>query len=676
MEALDRKSLSRAPAALAAAGLALALAAALGPARAFADTVRLKNGQVLTGDVEDRGPHILVRKPLGDVRIERHEILSIEIEGGGAVPRGERDLDVVVLLSGDEISGRVRLEGEGRRVIVARAIAGHESALELDYRQVREIRWASQAAGGGGAAAERPGIAQAVEKLLAELRAPDAAARARARDQLIDLGVFTLPYLEARPKEADPAVAELLRQVVAVAHVRACLTPALVERVPDLARRLVVAEPRERIDALKEALLAAPKDCPALLHHLARADAAPEVRAFVLAQLALANRTSELLDLLQSEDGRLRLAAAIALGDNGVYVGAPLLIEALKLDDPAVRKVAMARLEAWTGQFLGYFPDDPPEKRSAAVARWEAWWAEEGKKLAAESVRATIQKDSVSEDEKQLGIADWLRAMQAWDAIAEADPPLAGEARKAELEKVRFLLRKAIGSYPHFVNARLALGVLAYTELGEPAAARRELEVLLSRYAEDGGALTRALAHYHLGRITELEGKWIEADRHYRGALAIAPNDADALLALGSLCYERALRDESLAPEARRGSLEEAISVFGEAIRTVDAREAEVRESAAAAEAVSDGSPFRAQAFRRTLESGRRDLTRLAAELRFRRGRSFAALQRKAEAYRDFLGASQLDPGNPLYRDAASAYRPTPEEAADTKPRFHPRDVK
>lgn len=652
---------------------AAALVAAAAPAAALADTVRLKNGQVIEGKVEDRGAYVIVHKKLGQVRIERFEILSIEMEGQGVA---RRDADIVVLLSGDEIAGKVRLEDEGRKIVVVRELDGHENRAEFEHRQVRTILWAQ-----GTATAADAGPGASVEKLIADLRAPDPEKRDQARERLIDLGVFLLPYLERRPADPDPAVQEVLARVVAIGRIKSYLSPALIERVPNLARRLVDPSPAARLEALKEAVVAAAADAAPLLVHIVRTDPAREIRAFILAQLALQNRTTELVELLQAQDGSLRLAAAIALGDNGVHVGLPIVFEALKLDDAAIRRVAIQKLESWTGQFLGYFPDDPPEKRAAAIERWEKWFATDGKKFVEDSLRATVHKHAVTDEEKSLGLADWVRAQKVWDDVEAASPPLDPARRREELEKVRFLLQKALERYPQYVNARLSLAILSYAELGDPEAAKRELEIVLSRYADDGGAPTRLTAHYHLARIAHAAKRWTEADRHYRQARAIDARDYDVQQGLALLCYDRALGDASLSTDDRRAALDEAVRFFTEAIAAVDARDLELRESADAADAIAAESPFGRGRFLKTLDRTKDALTRRAAELRFLRGRAYAALRRDAEAYTDYAAAARLVPEDKEYAGAAATWKPRAEAAAPPagkKPpptRFSPDDV-
>jgi HEAT repeat protein len=53
---------------------------------------------------------------------------------------------------------------------------------------------------------------------------------------------------------------------------------------------------------------------------------------------------------------------------------APLLVDELDSEDPAVRFYAIEALQRITGDRLGYdYSEDRPEKRKAAVDRWRKW---------------------------------------------------------------------------------------------------------------------------------------------------------------------------------------------------------------------------------------------------------------------------------------------------------------
>jgi tetratricopeptide (TPR) repeat protein len=668
--------------------LAAAAAAGLAPA-ALADTVKLKSGQVIRGRVQDRGSYVIVERDIStsatrtaatrtaapvtgtaaavtatartppasaSVRIERAEIESIEIDGQAARP--PRDLDVVVFASGDELAGRVEIRGEGREVV----IVGEQGQGEVvvDGRQVRTILWSKRAAEEQRKGEQ--GIGTAVQKVLADLVSGDAEAKKRAADKVHELGVYALPYLESRAGDEDPAIREAIRNVLEVARLKTYATRALAERVPGLARTLVEGSEAERLQALKEAVVASPRDTVPILVHLARRDTSKAVRAFALGQLTLMDRTQELVELLDEQDATLRFAAAIALGDNGVLVGVPLVIEGLKHEEVAVRKVSIAKLEAWTGQFLGFFAEDAPEKRAQAVRRWEEWWAKEGEELLARSLRATIRRGDVTEDEKTEGLAHWTNAQALWDSVALAG--LEGEDRRREMQKVRFALEKSLERYPHNVTARIGLAVVLYVELGDRAAAAKELETVLRRYDQDSTDPSRREAHFHLGRIARLERRWLEGESHLKLALSLDGKNVDSLRELAQLEYDRAIADEALAREERRKLLDESVGHFGAALAAIDAYQLELGERAEqAADGIALARPFERGKFLESVDRVKLELRRAAADVRFLRGRSSAALGRIPDALADYGVAYELEPDNPLYRGALEAWAPRPEGA-------------
>ncbi len=669
---LDYTGKMRAPAASVLALFALAAAAAIAAGPAEADTVRLKRGPVIKGKVIDRGAYVIVERdfpyattgaavPTGtasvSIRIERHEIQSIEIDGQAA--QTPKDLDIVVFVSGDELPGRVEVREDGKEVVVRGE--GDRGEVVFDSRQVRTILWSQKAKG-----EQRTGmtsLGSTVEKLLLDLRSTDDTARREARKKLYGLGVYALPYLEARQDDSDPAIRDAVRGVVEIARFRTYMTPELADRVPSLARVLVEGTEPERVAVLKEAVVAAPNDCAPILLHLARHDRSKDVRAFVLGQLTLLDRIPELLELVESRDGSLRFAAAVALGDNGVFVGVPLVIEGLKHPEVSIRKVSIQKLETWFGEFKGYFPDVELEKRAAAVAKWEEFWAKEGAERSLRSLRSTIRKDEISEEEKGRGILHWTNAQKIWDAAATTG--LEGEARKRELYKVRFALEKSLEHYPQNANARNALGTLLYTELDEPGGARRELDLVLHRYADDAAPAARLHAHFHLGRIAQSERRWTEAESHYKLALSIDQRNVDALRALGLLAYERAITDERLDKEARKKGLDESIRHYTAAMTAVDQYDMELRENVgAAADAIAVVQPFRRGIFMKSVDAVKLELRRTAADLRYLRGRSYGAVQNRPLAFADSSAALELDPENPLYRGAVEAWRPEPAPPA------------
>ncbi len=626
------------------------------------DTVRLKNGRVVKGRVIDRGTYVIVEHPggIGAVQIERAEIQTIEI--AGRPPEPPKDVDVVVTNVGTEIVGQVEIRDSGRTIVVKRVqglgTGGGTGEIAFDHRQVRQIIWSRRATEAQQQAVPE-GVGAVVEKLVDTLGSDDEGARRKAREDLYRLGVFALPYLEARLATAPPALKTVLEEVLSAARIKTYLTPALAEKLPGIDRRLIDGDPAARLDAAQELLMAGPRECVPVLVFLVERERDARVRAFLVGQLARLGRNEELVELLdRTRDGSLKLAAAIALGDNGVYIGVPVVIEALKIEDLKVRKLAIENLEAWTGQFLGFFADDEPAKRADAVKRWEEWWTKEGKAFADASVRATVRRHEISEDEKTEGVAYWKAAHEVWqDAIKEH---LEGEARRDHLDRAWLYFRKAIDKYPGFVTARISLAVLLYVELGQPEEARRELDLVLTRYVDDGSRFSRETAHFHLARIAHLRKEWATAEKHYRQAV---PADGqghpfEARLGLGRCLYDRAVQDDALAAERRKELLEAALEQLGAASAAVDAYELEVAGSTkeGAAEELAALRPYKTGGFLKSVEQARAELKRTAGEIQFLRGRTFAALKRDAEARKAYTAALDLDPGNALYKGALGAW--------------------
>jgi tetratricopeptide (TPR) repeat protein len=637
---------------LAFVGLALALALAAGSA-ALGDTVKLKDGKIIKGRVTDRGAYVIVEHDYApspatvnaqpqprnaSTRIDRRDIESIEVDG--AAPKQASDLDVVVFVNGDELPGRVEIRDGGKDVVIVSGDKRGQGELHFESRLVRTILW-SQRSQSEQRSGDAP-IGTAIKTLLADATSKDPEAARDARARLYALGVYALPYLESRAEDPDPAVRAAIARVLEVARLKSYMTPGLAERVPGLARQIVETTGAERIAAVKDAVVGSPQDCAPILVHLAKTDHDPAVRAFVLGQLQLMGRTRELMDLLDSKEGALRFAAAVALGDNGVYVGIPLLIEGLKHPEAQVRKVAIAKLDAWTGQFFGYFADDPEAERAKHVAEWEEWWKKEGPALVERSLRATTEPGRVSDDDKAFGVAHWTTAQDMWGRINQLG--LEGDARRAEVEKVKRELEKSLDRYPQNVNARISLGVLEYMELGDAASARKELDLVLRRYDDESSPRARFMAHYHLARAEEADRKWAEAEQDLHLALTIEPKSADALKALGLLLYDRAIGDETLAAEAvaraktdadrlvaqveaRRALLEEAVKRLGEAREAIDRYDAEIHDDAdKAAEGIALADAYGAPKFRATVEDAKAELRRTAADVRFLRGRALLAL--------------------------------------------------
>ena len=59
----------------------------------------------------------------------------------------------------------------------------------------------------------------------------------------------------------------------------------------------------------------------------------------------------------------------------------PLMILALRDEDPYVRKASMAALRGITSQDFGFDPEASASQRETRVKQWERWWSENRAKL-------------------------------------------------------------------------------------------------------------------------------------------------------------------------------------------------------------------------------------------------------------------------------------------------------
>ncbi|HVY60128.1 MAG TPA: hypothetical protein VHF22_00685, partial [Planctomycetota bacterium] len=180
----------------------LAVAALLVAFPALADTVKLKTGQTIKGKVIDRGAYVIVEKdfeatpkpgtptatpasapgprPTASIRIERQDIASIEIDGQEA--QLAKDLDVVVFVNGDELPGHVEIRDGGKNVVIVGAAGRGE--VVLDARQVRTVLWSQKSQ---EALEKGQSVGGTIQKLLDDLKSPDATAKRTARDRLYSL---------------------------------------------------------------------------------------------------------------------------------------------------------------------------------------------------------------------------------------------------------------------------------------------------------------------------------------------------------------------------------------------------------------------------------------------------------------------------------------------------------
>jgi hypothetical protein len=86
----------------------------------------------------------------------------------------------------------------------------------------------------------------------------------------------------------------------------------------------------------------------------------------------------ELTDLLTDTDPQVRLAAAVALLDQGSRRPLAALVRWLEAEQPAVRRQAANVLRAVSGQPFADVEDDDPQRRAEGIAACRAWVSRDG----------------------------------------------------------------------------------------------------------------------------------------------------------------------------------------------------------------------------------------------------------------------------------------------------------
>lgn len=132
-------------------------------------------------------------------------------------------------------------------------------------------------------------------------------------------------------------------------------------------------------EVLNQLILAGSEAEPFLLEALE--DENPRRRsnaAFVLGQVGSRGVVEKIAPLLNDPVPEVTFEAAAVLVERAHKQGIPVLIRALRHDDPNIQRKAALILRAATRQYFGFHVTDPRDKREYCVGRWEEWWAKNG----------------------------------------------------------------------------------------------------------------------------------------------------------------------------------------------------------------------------------------------------------------------------------------------------------
>lgn len=552
------------------------------PSEALADKVFMRDGRVMTGEVIDQGDYIKLISKLGGIRIPMKDVLRIERDKPLAPTDKEPD-DIVIQTGGRILRGRATISPDGNFVWVT--VRGQKVSIPRDH--VREIL----KHGKRKTELETKGeLAQRIKNHIKELSSKDTDKRVAARAALLKLGVFSIPLIKEIAKDlpkSDP-VHQVLEAIVKEHGLKSVVSEAAESKIKNVYKRLASPLSETRIAVIKEIVLEAPKAAPKILLHFLKFDKEPEVRALCVSQLSMLRCFNELASVLKLPNGRMRLAAAIALGEHGILAGVPVLIDALEISvapyqkvladkkaDPKakmaaqnqlaqlnqLRHLASLKLREFTGHNFGYEIFDGEKNQKVAIKKWRNWWLQDGKRILEKSVKMVEGVETDSKERKEA-IRYWTRGGQLqaeFEAMKGGDDRnLSGIERRTKFKEVSIFYRRAIQIDPTFVPARLALAYVYYSELNKLEEAKAELKSVLNQTLDVKSKLPRRTAYLYMANIARREGDFKEAELRLYDALKLVNQDRDLdfdmrldlHLALGDLYMDWALTRRVLPRDA------------------------------------------------------------------------------------------------------------------------------
>lgn len=239
-------------------------------------------------------------------------------------------------------------------------------------------------------------VLKQMDNLVRQLGSNAFAERKKAQSQLTALGILAESRVKEATKSEDPEIAERAQDVLkqwstssadtvlqACFRLLAALKPA--KAVPAVLGVLPLCAKPYLGSMAEEALLTLAKtnDLPALKQVLDKG--CTQERCLVVtvyASLLGTNRTVEIDPLLAAKAPQLRLAAARALANLGLYKAAGTFVDLLEHDDVEIRAASFNYLLQFTKQDFKFSAYGPEAQRQASVAAWRQWLAGDGKTAA------------------------------------------------------------------------------------------------------------------------------------------------------------------------------------------------------------------------------------------------------------------------------------------------------
>ncbi|MEM7260611.1 MAG: tetratricopeptide repeat protein [Planctomycetota bacterium] len=525
------------------AGACLLLTVSVGLAHG-ADSINLllEDGKHLQGRVVDLHGSMLEIGRRGGA----NSVPKSEVERWTYVPP-EGDADpkpVLVLRNRHEVPGEVTFDETAREWLVRLDVGDARYAADKVLRIIQPNGTCSD-----GGFTPRRGFEDRVRAAIEKIRGDDSMRQQGGREYLTKAGFFALRYLEEALEEKRDGGADPGGRLIDIAmreRIRVAMPEPVAERFPNLDDVLFSGKTDERLTGLKDAFFEVGSEIfPLYVMLLLDPRQPPEIRGYIVDLFQRTHRVKELVQVYETSIGKAQLAAAIALGDAGVYIGVGTLIEALGIDDPDLRKLVVAKLTEYTGEDFGFDPMQPATGQGDAVEQWKQWWDEH--RLDAEQAALALMKPGEVSESRDRASQLWREGTRHWEAN--------------EITRAEAFFQRAIDTDPTCAPPFVCLGIIAYQEHGDYIGAEDYLRRAVRRVTSEGQNDVLRLAYYHLGRIREIALRFREAQRYFEKAIDIDPNYAEAWRELGNVVFRDALNLDG-DPEVRLNRFRQAARIY------------------------------------------------------------------------------------------------------------------
>jgi len=413
-------------------------------------------------------------------------------------------------------------------------------------------------------------ILESVEKAVRELSSDDSTVAQKAKNWLIEMGIFAVDYLRRErlslPLKAQKEVDEILK----IAEVSEYITPKVFSSVKDFYKRLLTGDASQKIALLEEVFLIMGEPSVGLFMFIAQdKNEFAEVRSFCVNAIGRLHRYDELVKLLKSDDGRMRFVAALSLADNGIYIGCQQLIDALKMKDADIRKSAFERLVKIAKCDFSFDPEKEASVQVEALSKWQEWWKANEERLTQEGIKQ-LAPQTVSADEQMFAEERARKGYQLWAS--------------GDLKEALKNLERAVEIDPGNVKNRANYAILLYLVGKDNEKANKEFQRLLFAFSDKLTEEMRKEIRYHLGNLALSEGDWKEALHQFQSILFLDRRFASAYGGLAQALFLQMKKDSGMQDEnglltvEGEAVLKRAIGAIDIAVAYTDSEIAKIRD--------------------------------------------------------------------------------------------------